>query len=71
VLKQSIPGLGLSLEQGTTSVPNDGQFHVILDTEIVFSSTSESRALSQYRLYRDRLLQERGRLAPGPQVDPE
>jgi hypothetical protein len=69
MLKQSLPELGLSLEQGTPSVPDDGRFHVVLATVIVFSSISKSKALSEYRRRRDRLLQESGQPSR-PQIDP-
>ena len=59
MLKQSVPGLHLSIEEGTQSVPQDGQYHVVLYGVIVLSSTSKSRALSEYRRIRDELLADR------------
>jgi hypothetical protein len=41
--KQGFPDLGLSLEKGTPDVPNDGQYHVLLNGEVVFSSKREKR----------------------------
>jgi hypothetical protein len=55
-MKQGIPELGLSLEKGTATVPTDGQFHVILNGEVMFSSKSKLKALEEYRQQRDQLL---------------
>ena|GEM_PF-2445758 len=56
--RQAIPKLGLSVELGTAAVPDDGQYHVLLDGGIVFSSGSQEQALSEYRSRRDHLLKE-------------
>lgn len=53
--RQRIPDLGLSIETGTDAVPDDGQYHVILNQDLVFSSGSQARALSRYRELRDEL----------------
>lgn len=67
--RQGVLGIGLSIEMGTEAVPNDGQFHVVHDGEIVFSSSSKARALQEYRKRRDALLAETGHEAPV--IDPE
>lgn len=49
MFRQSVPALGLSLEKGTESVPDDGSYYVILHGETVFASRSKARALASYR----------------------
>jgi hypothetical protein len=63
VLRQGIPGLGISIEQGTEAVPDDGRFYVIVDSAIVFGSSSRARALTEYRNRRESLLVTQGSLA--------
>lgn len=38
---------GLSVERGTDSVPDDGQYHVVVDGEIELSTTVEALALAE------------------------
>jgi hypothetical protein len=58
MFKQQVPTIGLSLEQGTGAVPDDGRFHILIEGEIVFSCKARSTALSRYRELRDGLLSE-------------
>jgi hypothetical protein len=60
MFKQQVPRVRLSIEQGTRSVPDDGRFHILIDSEIVFSSKTRSVALARYRQLRDDLLREAG-----------
>ena len=60
MFKQQVPRVRLSIEQGTGSVPDDGRFHILIDSEIVFSSKTKSVALARYRQLRDGLLREAG-----------
>jgi hypothetical protein len=64
VFRQSIPRIGLSIEQGTPSVPDDGQYYVLLEGEQVFSSLSDKEALDEYRRLRHSLLGMDGQEAP-------
>jgi hypothetical protein len=38
---------GLSVEKGTDRVPDDGQYHFLVDGEIVLSTTVEALALAE------------------------
>ncbi len=69
MFKQEVPTVGLSIEQGTDSVPDDGRFHVVVDGQVVFSSRRRSAALAHYRSLRDELLRNAGiaQTAPDPQ----
>lgn len=70
MFKQEVPSVGLSLEQGTSAVPADGRYHLILDGTIIFSTASEKEALKAYREKREELFEERGRPeAPKPTVE--
>jgi hypothetical protein len=60
MFRQEVRTIGLSIEQGTSSVPNDGRFHVVLDGNVVFSSRARSIALTRYRSLRDDLLRKAG-----------
>jgi hypothetical protein len=60
MFKQEVPTIGLSIEQGTGSVPDDGRFYVVVGGEVVFSSKGRSRALAHYRSLRDDLLRKSG-----------
>ncbi len=60
MFKQQVPTIGLSIEQATGSVPDDGRFHVAVEGDIVFSSKSKSAALVHYRRLRDDLLRKSG-----------
>ncbi|MDP9331437.1 MAG: hypothetical protein M3P11_12465 [Actinomycetota bacterium] len=55
MFRQRIPDLGLSIEMGTDAVPDDGQYYVTLNQDLVFSSGSQVKALSRYRELRDEL----------------
>lgn len=39
---------GLSVERGTTGVPDDGRYHVVVDGEIVFSTKVEAAAVAEF-----------------------
>jgi len=41
------PKYGLSVEKGTDRVPDDGQYHFLVDGEIVLSTTVEALALAE------------------------
>jgi hypothetical protein len=69
MFKQEVPTVGLSIEQGTDSVPDDGRFHVVAGGRIVFSSARKLAALAYYRSMRDDLLRDAGIAQTAP--DPE
>lgn len=48
-MKQYVPTLGISLERGTESVPNDGRYHVTKNGELVGSFRSHAKALLRYK----------------------
>lgn len=56
LFKQAIPSIGLSVEQATEAAPDDGNYHVIVNGEVVFSSSSKTGALQRYRALRDEAL---------------
>jgi hypothetical protein len=56
MFRQAIPRIGLSIESGTGSVPEDGLFHVLLNGQEVFSSNSQREALAKYRELKESLL---------------
>ena len=56
IYRQGIPAIGLSLERGTEGVPDDGQFHVVLNGEEVFSSRLQKAATARYRALKDELM---------------
>ncbi len=60
MFRQEVRTIGLSIEQDTSSVPNDGRFHVVVDGIVVFSSKTKAAALTRYRSLRDDLLQNAG-----------
>lgn len=60
MFRQEVRTIGRSIEQGTSSVPNDGRFHVVVDGNVVFSSRAKSTALTRYRSLRDDLLRKAG-----------
>jgi hypothetical protein len=60
MFKQEVPTIGLSIEQGTGSVPDDGRYHVVVGGDVVFSSKARSTALGRYRSLRDNLLRKAG-----------
>src|ERR1700730_15425679 len=47
MFKQEVPTLQLSVEHGTATVPADGQYHVLLSGDIVFSSKSKKKAFAR------------------------
>ena len=69
MFKQELPAIGLSIEQGTDSVPDDGRYHVVVGGDVVFSSKAKSAALRRYRSVRDEFLQKSGieRKIPNPE----
>jgi hypothetical protein len=69
MFKQELPAIGLSIEQGTSSVPEDGRYHVVVGGDVVFSSKAKSVALGRYRNLRDEFLQKAGieRKVPNPE----
>jgi len=56
MFRQAVPRIGLSMERGTEAVPEDGQYHVLLDGHRMFTSPSEKDALVEYRRLKDLLL---------------
>jgi hypothetical protein len=68
--KQGVPDIQLSVEHGTSEVPDDGRYYVILAGDIIFSAASKRKALDVYGRERDRLFAMHGRPAPVP-VDRE
>jgi hypothetical protein len=67
VFRQRLPDLGLSVEMGTEGVPDDGQYHVVLNGDLVLSTSSKSKALARYRALRSELGGDRGYAAPDPE----
>lgn len=39
---------GLSIQRGTPEVPNDGRYHVVVDSEIVLSTKVEAAAIAEF-----------------------
>jgi hypothetical protein len=64
--KQRVPGISLSLEQGTEAVPDDHRYHLLHAGSEIASFKQEAQALRTYRAERDRLLAE----ARGPERAP-
>jgi hypothetical protein len=62
--RQKVSAIGLSIERGTESVPDDGHYHVLLDGREVFASSSEREALSEYRRLRDAVMTSEPRRDP-------
>jgi hypothetical protein len=56
--RQAVERIGLSIERGTESVPNDERFHVLLGGQVVYSAASKAKALAEYKRRRDTLLSE-------------
>lgn len=56
MFRQAIEDIGLSIEQGTKAVPDDGRFHVLLEGRVILSTASRARGLSEYTRQRDLLL---------------
>ena len=62
---------GVSIQRGTSAVPDDGRYHVVVDGVIVLSTRVEALALVEYDEIReqrrapamDRLQKERGEAA--------
>jgi hypothetical protein len=59
------------MEKGTNAVPDDGQFHVVVDGEVVFASASETVALQFYRSKREELFEARGGRPSRQRLSPE
>ncbi len=59
--KLALPDAGLSIEQNTENVPNDGRFHVILNGNVVASYPSLKRARDRFQ----QLKEETGYRPPG------
>lgn len=60
MFKQAIPKLRLSIEQDTRDVPDDGQYHVVLADDVIYSGSSESGSMAFYRAKRDELIAQAG-----------
>lgn len=56
MFRQEIPRVGLSIQRGTSAVPDDGFYYVLHSGEVVYRSRSQVRALAEYRRLRDELL---------------
>jgi hypothetical protein len=50
---------GVSIQRGTSAVPDDGRYHVVLDGEIVLSTNVEAYAIAEFDEIREQ------RRAPG------
>ncbi len=48
-MNRYLPALGISLERGTSSVPDDGRFHVVKDGQILASYRVYAAADKKYR----------------------
>ena len=59
MFRQMVPSIELSIEEGTTAVPADGLYYVVLKGEAVFSSASQARALNKYRRLKVELLKDK------------
>lgn len=46
--EKSDPKYGVAVKRGTPDVPTDGRYHVMVDGEIVYSTTVEASALIEY-----------------------
>jgi hypothetical protein len=68
MFKQEVPTLQLSVEHGTATVPADGQYHVLLSGDIVFSSKSKKKAFAVYEERKAILFDLHGRPVP-PKFD--
>jgi hypothetical protein len=44
---------GVSIQKGTSSVPDDGRYHVVADGEIVLSTGVEAAAIAEFDDIRD------------------
>ena len=49
------PRLGLSVEMGTAGVPRDSRYHVMLEGEELFASSSERKAVARYTALKNAL----------------
>ena len=56
MFRQSMPELGLSVEQGTDAVPDDGCYYVLLHSETVLVAPNKKLALKRYTELRDALV---------------
>ncbi|WP_133119200.1 hypothetical protein [Mycolicibacterium agri] len=50
---------GVSIQRGTSAVPDDGRYHVVVDGEIVLSTKVEAAAIAEFEDIREQ------RRAPG------
>src|SRR2546429_7683666 len=66
--KQGVPTLQLSMERGTSEVPSDGRYYVLLQGKILFSSVSQRKALQFYGQERNKLYELYGR-PKSPAID--
>jgi len=64
MFKQEVPALQLSVEHGTANVPADGQYHVLLKGDTVFSSKSKKKAVAVYEERKATLFEIHGRPEP-------
>jgi hypothetical protein len=44
---------GVSIEKGTSGVPDDGKYHVVVDGEIVLSTRVEAAAIAEFEEVRE------------------
>ena len=65
VFRQTVPDIGLSVELGTESVPDDGKYHIVLDGRVLFTTASKAQAVREYTKLRDAALAQRGSSPPG------
>lgn len=56
--KEATPAFELSVEMGTDSVPDDGQYHVLFQGRIIASAPTQKKGIALYKAQRERLLQE-------------
>lgn len=71
VYRQAFPALGLSIEQGTENVPDDGRYHLLVHGETMNHFPNEAAALRGYEEARRRLIKETGWVpsSPAPKRD--
>jgi len=53
---------GLSIEKGTSSVPDDGRYHVVVDGKIICSTRVEALAIVEFEEVREQRRAERDKL---------
>ncbi len=53
--RQYIEGVNISLEKGTENVPNDDRYHILKNSEIIFSHKNEKIAMMKFAEYKPKV----------------